>query len=151
MNALSEMHDVQPYEYSVSLRIRHPSADPSEISRELQMQPRRMWKAGDARTTPVGTPLSGTYAETYWYTKLCSVVSAADEPLDSALARFLDALRGHEQFLLRMRREGGGAEFYVGVNGPGSFGFEFHPTLLTDFASMGVALSLEVFPVPQNA
>jgi len=109
-----------------------------------------MWKAGDQRTTPVGTPLSGVYAETYWCTRLCSLVAAVDESLETALARFVVALRAHEEFLLRMKREGGGAEFYVGVNGPASFGFEFHPLLLTDLASMGITLSLEVFPAPQN-
>jgi hypothetical protein len=142
---------MQPYEYSISFRVRHPSAEPAEITRELQMEPSRTWKAGDARTTPVGTPLAGTYAETYWYTRLCSLVAAADESLESALGRFLGRLRAHEQFLLRMRREAGGAEFYIGVNGPGNFGFEFDPVLLTDLASMGITLSLEIFPVPQNS
>ena len=46
---------------------------------------------------------------------------------------------------------GGRAEFYVGVNGPGSFGFEFNPALMADLCSMGLTLSVEVFPVPQNA
>src|SRR5262245_58169260 len=123
---------MQPYEYSVSLRVFHPSAEPSEITRELHMEPRRTWRAGDPRATPVGTPLPGTYAETYWYTKLCSLVAASNEPLESALVRFVDGLRTHEQFLRRMRRDGGRAEFYVGVNGPGSFGFEFDPALLAN-------------------
>jgi hypothetical protein len=115
------------------------------------MEPSRAWQAGDARATPAGTPLAGTYSETYWYRKLCSLVSAADESLESALGRFLDRLRAHQPFLLRLRREAGGAEFYIGLNGQGSFGFEFDPVLLTDLASMGITLSLEIFPVPQNS
>lgn len=115
------------------------------------MEPRRKWKAGDARTTPAGTLLDGTHAETYWYTVLSSLVAAADESLESALVRFLDVLRVHEPFLLRMRREGGGAEFYIGVNGPGSFGFQFDPVLLADLASLGITLSLEVLSAPQNS
>ena len=110
-----------------------------------------MWKVGDPRVTPVGTPLPGTYAETYWYTTLCSLVAASTESLESSLVRLLAGLRKHQQFLVRVRRDGGRAEFYVGVNGPGSFGFEFAPSLMADLSSIGLTLSVEVFPVPQNA
>lgn len=146
-----EHHDMQPYEYSVSLRVFHPSAEPSEITRELGMEPRRTWKVGDPRATPTGTPLPGTYAESYWYTKLCSLVASSAESLESALLRLVGGLRNHEQFFLRVRRDGGRAEFYVGVNGPRSYGFEFDPVLMTELASIGLTLSLEVYAVPQNS
>jgi hypothetical protein len=115
------------------------------------MEPRRTWRVGDPRATPIGTPLPGKYAESYWYTKLSSLVAASTESLESALLRLVDGLRSHDQFFLRVRRDGGRAEFYVGVNGPGSYGFEFDPVLMTELASIGLALSLEVYAAPQNS
>jgi len=141
---------MQPYEYSVSFRVFHPSVDPSEITQEFGIEPSRAWKMGDPRATPTGTPLKGTYPETYWYTDLCSVVDAAEEDLESALVRFLHGLREHQQFLLAVRESGGRAELYVGVHGPASYGFEFVPSLLAELASIGVTLGIEVYPVSQN-
>jgi Domain of unknown function (DUF4279) len=147
----SKTRSVQPYEYSISFRFRHPSMDPAEISRELGIEPRRMWKAGEQRATPAGRPLAGVYPHSYWCTKLCSLVDADDELLPEALVRLLDEFRVRKPFLLRMRREGGSAEFYVGVHGPASFGFEFAPELLADLAGLGITLSLEIYPLPQNS
>jgi hypothetical protein len=142
---------MQTYDYSVSFRIRHPSLEPYEITREFLMEPGRMWKAGDARATPKGQPLTGTYKETYWYTNFCSNVTNTDESLPAALARFIDTLRAHKQFLLKLRHEGGSAEFFVGIFGMEQFGFEFEPVLLADLASMGMTLSLDIYPVRQRS
>ena len=147
----SKKRSVQPYEYSISLRFRHPSMDPTEISGALGIEPAHMWKAGALRVTPAGATLGGTYPHSYWCTKICSLLASSNELLDAALVRLLDEFRVHKELLLRMRREGGGAEFYVGVHGPASFGFEFTPELLADLSRMGITLSLEVLPVPQNS
>ena len=125
--------------------------DPAELSRELGLEPGHMWKAGDQRATQAGTPLAGAYTHSYWYTNLCSLVASSDELLEAALVRLLDRFRAHQEFLLRIRREGGGAELYVGVHGPSSFGFEFDPNLLADLAGMGITLGLEIFSEPQNS
>ena len=109
-----------------------------------------MWKVGAPRATPAGTPLKGKYSESYWCGDLCPFVDASSEALESALLRFAKNLRAHQAFLLDVRNAGGRAEFYVGVNGPGSYGFEFTPDLLAELASIGLTLSLEVFPVPQH-
>ena len=141
---------MQPYEYSVSFRIFHPSANPADFTRVLKMEPRRAWRAGEPRTTPKGTPLRGSYRESYWYTDLCRVTDASEEPLEDALHRFVSQLGAHREFLLGLRNDGGRAEFYIGLNGPASYGLELEPQLLTKVASIGLTLALEVFPVPQS-
>jgi hypothetical protein len=121
------------------------------MTREFKIEPFRMWKSGEPRKTPVGTPLEGDYAETYWCAKLCHVVDASGEPLPVALNRFARELRTHKEFLLNVREAGGRAELYVGLHGPGSYGFEFVPGLLAELASIELALALEVYAVPQNS
>jgi hypothetical protein len=37
------------YEFTLSLRIRHPRIDPSMITDELGIKPQHTWKAGDRR------------------------------------------------------------------------------------------------------
>jgi hypothetical protein len=37
------------YEFTVSLRIRHPSIEPSRITETLGIEPQHTWKAGEAR------------------------------------------------------------------------------------------------------
>ena len=54
------------YQFSISLRIEHPSMDPARITKGLSVEPIRAWQAGMARTTPKGAPLAGTYRESYW-------------------------------------------------------------------------------------
>jgi hypothetical protein len=42
------------YEFTISLRIRHPSIEPLTITKMLGIEPQHTWKAGDARRSPVG-------------------------------------------------------------------------------------------------
>ena len=37
------------YEFTLSLRIRHPSIEPGEITRNLGIEPQHTWRAGDPR------------------------------------------------------------------------------------------------------
>jgi hypothetical protein len=99
--------------YKVSLRFVHPNLDPAEITEALQMPPTRAWKAGEPRTTPVGTPLPGNYRETYWYAKL---FQGTDPPnrLSEDLSGVLDRLLEHRLFFEKVRAEGGRCEFFVG-------------------------------------
>src|SRR5258708_7521260 len=99
--------------YSVSFRVWHPSMDPRDITIALSLEPRRSWKAGDPRTTPVGNPLEGTNRETYWYTVLChGNMPPASLAIDIDGA--LDKLAAHRTFLHRIRAEGGRSEFFIG-------------------------------------
>ncbi len=150
MIRLSKKRYVQSYEHSISLRFRHPSMDPAELSRELELEPGHMWKAGDHRATQAGTPLAGAYTHSYWYANLCSLVASSDELLEAALVRLLDRFRA-SRLSAWNTVGGGGAELYVEVHGPSSFGFEFDPSLLADLAGMGITLSLEIFSEPQNS
>lgn len=54
------------YEFTISLRIRHPSIDPSTITGTLGIEPPHTWKAGAPRRDSGGEDLTGVYRDSYW-------------------------------------------------------------------------------------
>lgn len=58
---------VTPIEFS--LRIRHPSIDPKEISAALGVEPEHCFKAGDPRTNAQGRRTS-QHTQTYWLARI---------------------------------------------------------------------------------
>jgi hypothetical protein len=60
--------------FQLSLRIRHPSLDPAEISRELRLEPEHSFRAGEPRHSRSGLGSTGVHAETYWLGTLDSSI-----------------------------------------------------------------------------
>src|SRR2546430_16547983 len=58
------------YEFTISLRIRHPSIEPSTITQTLGFEPQHTWKAGDPRRIPAGEAREGASRESYWMGRL---------------------------------------------------------------------------------
>src|SRR6186713_70212 len=65
----------QPFQ--ISLRIRHPSIDPGDISRELKVEPEYSFKAGDPRESGSGMAATALHAETYWLGSLSAITAAS--------------------------------------------------------------------------
>ena len=51
--------------WTISLRVRHPSADPATLDEVLGLKPFRSWHAGDDRRSPRGVTLEGRYTDSY--------------------------------------------------------------------------------------
>ena len=56
--------DSQPFQ--LSLRIRHPSMDPTDLSREFKIEAEHAYRAGDPRTLRSGIALGSVHTESYW-------------------------------------------------------------------------------------
>jgi len=136
---------MNPYRYKISLRLRHPSLDPAEITSALQRSPFRSWRAGEPRTTPRGTPLEGRNRETYWTAK---VVEGGwpDKGLAVAMRELLDQLVPHRDFFDRIRSDGGKVELFVGWFFDGQSGGTFDCDLMARMADLNIDLSLDVYP-----
>ena len=52
--------------FEVSLRIRHPSLDPAELSREFNIKPQHALRAGDPRPARTGNLTASVRTESYW-------------------------------------------------------------------------------------
>lgn len=137
-----------PFRYCVSLRFQHPSIDPEKITQKLDKTPSRQWKAGEPRTTPKGTKLEGFYKESYWTADLHSNKSITSTKIEfeKFLSSALDDLTPHSRFIKKLLKEGGSAEFFVGLYGSKNFGMELEPILLQRFGKMGIRLALDVYP-----
>jgi hypothetical protein len=56
--------------FRVTLRIRHPSIDPAELSREFGIEPLHSFRAGDIRPAASRGSGSACHAESYWLADL---------------------------------------------------------------------------------
>jgi hypothetical protein len=52
--------------FQLSLRIRHPSMDPAELSQAFKIQPEHCFRAGDRRESSMGRASAPVHAESYW-------------------------------------------------------------------------------------
>jgi Domain of unknown function (DUF4279) len=143
---------VNPYQFRVSLRLRHPTKDLSFASVQLGLTPRRQWTHGVPRTTPAGAPLEGVYTESYWVARLLGedLHDSTDGSLDEALEAILEFLSPHRSLLERFRQDGGTLYLFVGIFGPKNFGLEFSPALLGKLGHSGLEIGLDVYPGAPN-
>lgn len=136
------------YEFSLSLRIRHPTADPASFTRELSLRPQHVWKAGDPRCTPAGEALEGTYRESYWTAVLTdpAALSSDMHSVESQLVQALVSLRRAQDFLSHLKAEGGAAEVAVEIFGRERFKLELPSDLLASLGRLGLGVSFDVQP-----
>ena len=144
------------YQFTISLRVRHPSIDPSRITEALGQQPKRAWQAGALRATAKGDPLAGTYDDTYWTSGSLrrgewKPGSRSPETLYGAIEALLSDLAGHKRFFQDIRSGGGSVVFSVGWFLDGDTGGVFDHDLLRRMGDFGIDLMLFLYPPGQNA
>jgi hypothetical protein len=133
------------YRYSFSLRLRHPSREPQTATNVLGLTPSRIWRAGDARTTPQGDPLEGVYKDSYW---TATVAEGRSQEIDlpTAIGNVVERLWPNRQFLIDFVDSGGIAEFFIGwFFDEGNFGDVFDWRLFERLAQMRINLSFDVY------
>ena len=141
-------------EFAVSLRIRHPSIDPDEITRALGFAPQHCFRAGERRRTDTGEPQQGRYRESYWTGRF----REATMPLlgvsgtEAALTQAVQQLQRSQSFLSRLQEEGASIELVVETEVDSTeFAFSLSPRLLAMLTRCGVSLLLEVRAEPRPA
>jgi hypothetical protein len=140
------------YEFTISLRIRHPSIDPATVTRVLGMEPQHTWQAGAARRGPAGEALEGIYRETYWMGRLMEEpqLSSGQVSVESVLLQTLAHLRRSQDFLEQLHAEGGVAELYVTLFAREDFRLELSAQSLALLGRLGLAVALDVHPQPSQ-
>ncbi|MGA2398133.1 MAG: DUF4279 domain-containing protein [Steroidobacteraceae bacterium] len=138
------------YEFTISLRIRHPTIAPAEITRNLGIEPQHAWQAGDPRRNPAGVEINGTYRESYWMARLMAKPElAADRvSVESEVLRTLATLRRAFGFLVTLKAEGGVADLHVNIFAREEFSLEFLPESLSLLGRLGLTVAIEVKPHP---
>jgi hypothetical protein len=154
----------RPFEFS--LRIRHPTMDPFEMSKALGLEPVHAFKAGERRTPRSNVSAPSVHTESYWLGTLDSLspLAGTSAPEGSPLNRVerafdqvrspLGALglafnvfltgfaRRHEPFLRRVQLEGGQVTLLVEVTGAVR-GFTITPEMSRMLEKSGIAVEFE--------
>ena len=138
------------YEFTLSLRLRHPAIDPSRITQTLGIEPQHTWKAGDPRRDPTGGALEGVYRESYWMGRLMDEpqLSSARLSVESVLLEKLATLRRSQDFLEQLHAEGGVAELHVSLYAREDFRLELSDQSLGLLGRLRLAVALDVHPQP---
>jgi len=107
-----------------------------------------MWMAGARRQTPKGSLLEGTYPETYWYAELIDgrEQSSGEVSLEDFLVAISQQLQPYDDFISRIRREGGRVEFFIGLYGDSNYGFDLATPLMNSLSELGISLGFDVYP-----
>jgi hypothetical protein len=136
------------YEFTISLRIRHPRIDPATITATLGIEPQHTWRAGEPRCDAAGAELGGAYHDSYWMRRLMEEpqLSSAGVSVESVLLKTLSHLRRVQPFLEQLNAEGGVAELHVSLYARDDFRLELPADSLTLLARLHLAVALDVHP-----
>jgi hypothetical protein len=156
----------QPLPFQLSLRIRHPSMDPTAISKEFRIEPEHSFRAGQPRHSRSGVAPAAVHVESYWLAALnpgtwfqnpsmaahhnLSVsrefMDAAD-PWTLAWALSLCAMRfskSHGALLQTLRSEGGEISLLVTISPTAVSTFSLAPQVTRIFGELGITLEFEI-------
>jgi hypothetical protein len=105
------------FNYSISLRVRHPNLDPAELTGALHLEPVHSWRAGEPRRSVTGSILGGEHRESYWSAPLPGQAGgAAAFALESFLGQQLVQLNRHRELLGRLQDEGGQISLLIEIS-----------------------------------
>jgi hypothetical protein len=140
------------YEFTMSLRIRHPHVEPTEITRILGIEPQHTWRVGDPRRDAGGGALGGSYRESYWMGRLMAEPQLASDHVgvESEVLRTLAQLRRSFGFLEELKAQGAEGELLVSIFARDDFRLEFVPESLALLGRLGLTVALEVKPHPNG-
>jgi hypothetical protein len=156
------LHQPQSEPFQLSLRIRHPSLDPKELSREFSIEAAHSFRAGEPRPSRSG--IASVHPESYWL----GALNAANWPVDVSVPRVrrllaaqerlgLMATRSlgwalslstrffsaHAETLRRIGAEGGQVSLLITAPSGEVSGFSLAPEVSRVFSELGIALEFE--------
>jgi Domain of unknown function (DUF4279) len=132
------------YFYRVIFRIRHPSIDPSALTRRFAMKPSRSWKVGKLRRLPNGRVLKTRNRDSLW--SYSEDYEGRSRKFLKRVERLANRLKRHKTFLHEISASGGQCEMYVQLPGAKNTGDSVQPATLRLLAELNILLSIEVFP-----
>jgi hypothetical protein len=133
------------YEFTASLRMRHPRIDPAAITQTLGIKPQHTWQSGTPRIGPEGESLEGLYRESYWMARLMeSPQLSGQASVEGVLRDTLANLRRSQAFLERIQAEGGVTELHVSLFARANFSLELPASTLALLGRLGVGVALDI-------
>jgi hypothetical protein len=160
-----EVSKSDPRPYSLSLRIRHPSMDPAELTREFKIEAEHSYRAGDPRPVRSGIAPASVHSESYWLGALDPVewqpdISFPEHPRQQKAAEHLQAMATksfglalslsttrffhlHTKMLGRIRAEGGQISLLAALSPSEVGSFVLMPEVSRAFGDFGITVEIE--------
>src|SRR5690349_13451473 len=133
------------YEFTASLRLRHPRIDPATITQTLGIKPQHTWQSGTPRVGPAGESLDGLYRESYWMARLMETPQLSGQvSVEEVLRETLANLRRSQAFLEQIQAEGGVTELHVSLFARANFSLELPASTLALLGRLGVGVALDI-------
>jgi hypothetical protein len=152
--------------FELSLRIRHPSVDPADLSRELGLDAKHSFRAGEPRQTRSDVTSTSVHGESYWLGTLdptslpgdnwfsgFAKLELAQKEIGQAVTRSLGSalsfgatrfLRANAALLERIRIEGGQISLLVALSPVAMDSFSLTPEVCRVFSDLGVTIEFEL-------
>lgn len=160
------MKSPQPLPFELSLRIRHPSMDPADLSRELKLPAKHSFRAGEPRRSRSEVSSAAVHGESYWLGTLdpsswpadawfsgMAKIELAQKELGEAATRSLgwaltlsarSFLRVNAALLERIRVEGGQVSLLVALSSAAVESFSLAPEVSRIFGELGITIEFEI-------
>jgi hypothetical protein len=161
------LSSTQELAFELALRIRHPSMDPDDLSKELNLEPTHTFRAGQLREPRSSASPASVHAESYWLGTLdpaawlsdiwpagfASSASSAAQPVTPAvwqdLGSALDVtarllVRSHVALFERIRLEGGQVCLLVSLSPVAVDSFSVAPEVSQIFGELGITIEFEM-------
>jgi len=164
--AATKLAALKPLPFQLSLRIKHPSIDPAEISNELGIEPEHSFRAGQPRHSKSGLGVAAVHTESYWLARLSPAswfgtvpfeplpnVPVSQSIIDTAVTRNLGWALGlcavrfnkaHTALLQTIRSEGGEISLLITLSPTAMNSFSLRPQVSRMFGERGITLEFEI-------
>lgn len=139
---------MRPGDFTVLLKIRHPSIDPALLTSALGVDPEYSWKAGEVKDD---SETGATRRESYWVAEVAQSVSVEYATLEGALMLAALLLERRKDFWAKLRAEGANAQLILLLGGSVPSRFELSPELLSMLSKLGLSVSLDWRDAAENA
>ena len=138
------------YNYCVTLKITHPTLDPSEITEALGAKAIRSWKFGEPRISTKGKLLKGLNKESFWSLDLHEEkrLQASSIYLEDFISDQNIRFKEHEIFFHNLIKSGGYIEYFIGWFGTSNINMcvTLSPELLLETAKLHISVSVCAYP-----
>jgi hypothetical protein len=140
--AIFKRHDLGEYTYNLTLCIKHPDADLTDVPVRLGLPARRLWKKGDPRTAPNGRVQGGIYKNS-----LCAIQLGQrhERSLPAGLKFALGTLLPCKEYLAELVANGAELQFFIGWFSDANSGDTLDWEILRDMAALKISLDLDFY------
>ena len=146
--------------YTISLHIKHPTIDPTAITKELGLNPDHAWACGEPKRSS-SSATSGVRRNSFWCATLAPPAldvrfsaaqsakfqSAMETMSTTDIGSYLNVqllrLRRHQAFIQGLLDEGGELSFVVEVPNADLVGFKLDAAVTRQIGTMGATLEFQ--------